>query len=171
VRLRDQLQAASAPTRATEDGWTWLSTGDAASLAEMPPDWRLLVDQARFDEIGVVVVKKDGSAIRLFRTADRLQDNWAPGGVLRFDIAPAGSEVRELYLGFKGADDLSLMRKVNAVSRDRAAVLDARWLVLMGVFTGLLVSAFVYNLLVYAGSATPSSAGTSAGSRSCSRTA
>jgi diguanylate cyclase (GGDEF)-like protein len=151
VRLRDQLQVAAAPPNFTEDGWVWLSLENASVLDRMPSDWRLLVDQVRFDEVAVIVVRQEGRTVRLFRTADQLEHNWAPGGVLRFDIEPAGGEIQELFLGFKAVDDLSLMRKVTAVSRERASILDARWLVLMGIFTGLLVSAFVYNLLVYAG--------------------
>ncbi len=55
-----------------------------------------------------------------------------PGGVLSFDIEPAGRDIRKLSLGFRAVDDISLMRKVTAVSRERAAAaLDARWLVLM----------------------------------------
>jgi diguanylate cyclase (GGDEF)-like protein len=151
VRLREQMQVAETPANSEEDGWTWLTLENADALEGMPADWRLLVDQVRFDAVGVIVVKHDGQAIRQFRTASQLQHHWAPGGVLKFDVRPPGSEIRQIHLGFKAIDDLALMRKVTAVSGSRAAVLDARWLVLMGTFTGLLVSAFVYNLLVHAG--------------------
>jgi diguanylate cyclase (GGDEF)-like protein len=151
VRLREQLQVASAPAGTAPEGWTWLSVDNPAALESMPSDWQLLVDQVRFSEVGVIVEHRDGRTTRLFRTAGHLQHHWAPGGVLKFAIQRPGNEIRALHLGFRNLDDLSLMRKVTAVSRERAAILDARWLVLMGVFTGLLVSAFVYNLLVYAG--------------------
>ncbi len=151
VRLREQLRAAAVPPSSRGEGWTWLSLENRGSLDPLPSDWRLLVDQVRFREIGVIVVEQDGRTTRLFRTADELRRNWAPGGLLTFDVRPPGNEIRELYFGFRDLDDLSLMRKVTAVSRERAAILDARWLVLMGVFAGLLMSAFVYNLLVYAG--------------------
>jgi diguanylate cyclase (GGDEF)-like protein len=151
VRLRDQFQVAAAPANTVDEEWTWLTLESPEALSGMPADWRLLVDQVRFDAIAVVVVQRDGRTIRQVRSADRLQHNWAPGGVLRFDVGPPGREIRQLHLGFKALDDLALMRKVTAVSAERAAVLDARWLVLMGTFAGLLLSAFVYNLLVHAG--------------------
>jgi diguanylate cyclase (GGDEF)-like protein len=155
VRLREHLQVAAAPAGARHHGWTWLSVDNAGALDGLPSDWQLLVDQVRFEDIGVVAVTRDGRTIRHFRTARQLQRNWAPGGVLKFDIRLPGSEISKLYLGFRALDDLSLMRKVTAVSRERATILDARWLVLMGVFSGLLMSAFVYNLLVYAGQRHP----------------
>jgi diguanylate cyclase (GGDEF)-like protein len=151
VRLREHMQVAEVSASSAGDGWTWLTLEDAAALGPMPADWRLLVDQVRFEAIAVIVVKHDGQAIRQVRTAGQLQHNWAPGGVLKFDVRPPGSEIRRVHLGFKALDDLALMRKVTAVSGERAATLDARWLVLMGAFTGLLVSAFVYNLLVHVG--------------------
>ncbi|HEU4651693.1 MAG TPA: diguanylate cyclase, partial [Croceibacterium sp.] len=151
VQLRDQLRIAPAPTGSVEANWTWLAVDNAGALDPMPADWRLLVDQVRFDEVGVVVVEEGGRTTKLFRTADRLQGNWAPGGLLAFDIRPPGRAIARLYLGFKAIDDVSLMRKVTAASHARASTLEARWLGLMGVFTGLLVSAFVYNLLVHAG--------------------
>src|SRR5690606_8838698 len=54
-------------------------------------------------------------------------------------------------VGFNRIDDLALMRKVTAASPNQTAALEARWLVLMGLFCGLLISSFAYNLLVNAG--------------------
>ncbi|MEP9403162.1 putative bifunctional diguanylate cyclase/phosphodiesterase [Sphingomonas silueang] len=137
--------------RATRgDGWLWLRL-DAAKLAHLPPDWHLLVDQARFDAIGVVTIGPTG-VTRATWAADGLAGHWAPGGMLRFPMAVPGGEVRELYLGFQRIDDLSLMRKVGAVSAGEQQEADARWLLLMGIFAGTLLSALLYNLVINTGS-------------------
>jgi diguanylate cyclase (GGDEF)-like protein len=147
VQLRGEL----AVTEQRDGEWTWLTLRDPRALHEMPAGWQLLVDQVRFADIAVVATAADGSVERQTFSADRLQENWAPGGLLKFEIAAPGSAVRTLSLGFHRIDDLSLMRKVTAAAPHRAATLEARWLVLMGLFTGLLVSAFAYNLVVHAG--------------------
>lgn len=156
VGLRNRLSVASAPDGWTNNNdWTWLSTDRTAQLRALPPQWHLLVDKVRFKQVAVVVVRQNGTRIETIRSAAYLQNNWAPGGVLKFDIGTPGSDVKKLYIGFNALDDLSLMRKVTAASPAAVAAMNARWLVLMGLFAGLLVSAFVYNLLVYAGQRQP----------------
>ena len=86
-----------------------------------------------------VAAAADGSVQRKVLGAGELQGNWAPGGLLEFEIAAPGREIRELAIGFHRIDDLSLMRKVTAATPRHATMLEARWLVLMGLFTGLLV--------------------------------
>ena len=149
AQLRDDL--AVTPRAAADAEWIWLTVRDPASLREMPGGWQLLIDQVRFEDVAVVVTAADGSVERHVLGADELHDNWAPGGVLRFEIAAPGRSVRGLAIGFHRIDHLPLMRKVTAAAPRRAAALEARWLVLMGLFTGLLVSAFAYNLVVHAG--------------------
>ena len=136
-----------APTQGR--GWIWLRL-DAARLRDLPPYWTLLVDQTRFDRIAVLVGTADGLQ-RIDRTPGALRDHWAPGGLLQFTIAPRGSAVDALYLGFRDIDDLSLMRKVVAIPAPAQARTDMRWLLLMGIFAGTLLSALLYNLVIHTG--------------------
>ena len=144
-----QLRGDLSVTEASD--WTWLTLRDPAALRDMPAGWRLLVDQVRFEKIAVAVTTTDGSVQRQEFGAGQLRENWAPGGLLKFEIAAPGRSVSELKIGFRSIDDLSLMRKVTAAAPHHATMLDARWLMVMGVFAGLLMSAFVYNLFVAAG--------------------
>src|SRR5688572_26682325 len=146
VQLRPQMTVA-----ATADDWTWLTLEDPVPLRAMPAGWHLLVDQVRFRRIAVVATGTDGRTWRTERRADQLGAHRAPGGLLKFEPGLPGRDIRSLAIGFERIDDVSLMRKVTAASPRQAAALEARWLILMGVFTGLLVSAFAYNLFVYAG--------------------
>jgi len=146
VHLRQQLDAVP-----TAGGWTWLELRDPQALREMPENWQLAVDQVRFSEIAIVATTTDGRMQTIARTANRLENNWGAGGVLKFSVTPSGKDIRGLAIGFRDLDDLALMRKVTAATPARAAELEGRWLILMGVFAGLMVSAFAYNLLVHAG--------------------
>ena len=136
-----------APTRGK--GWIWLRL-DAARLHDLPPYWNLLVDQTRFDRIAILVGSANGLH-RIVRTSGALRDHWAPGGLLQFTIAPRGDAVDALYLGFRNIDDLSLMRKVVAIPAPVQARTDARWLLLMGIFAGTLLSALFYNVVIHTG--------------------
>ncbi|MDF2495872.1 EAL domain-containing protein [Sphingomonas sp.] len=129
--------------------WLWLRL-DHDRLNGLAPGWHLLVDQTRFDKISVLVVDGQGTH-RSTWSANDLGDNWAPGGLLSFPVASAGSDTRALYLGFRKLDTLSLMRKVLAVSPATAVRDDSRWLILMGLFTGALLSALLYNAVIHAG--------------------
>jgi len=138
---------ADAPSRGSE--WTWLKL-DATRLATLPAHWDLLVDQTRFERISVIVVGRAGTT-RLDRTAHELRGHWAPGGLLKFNIAQPGRDIRGLYLGYRRIDDLSLMRKVVAQPGAVMTGTDIAWLVLMGVFAGTLLSALLYNLVIHTG--------------------
>lgn len=138
---------AQAPTRGED--WLWVRL-DTTHLAALPAGWDLLIDQTRFDRIGLLVVTRDGT-IRRSLSYDELKDHWAPGGLLKFVVGPPGRDVRGLYLGFRHIDDLSLMRKVVARPGGVMHGADVGWLVLMGLFTGTLLSAFLYNLVIHAG--------------------
>jgi diguanylate cyclase (GGDEF)-like protein len=155
VPLRDRFEVVSPPIAVqsldTQDNWTWLELRDAPSLRAMPADWLLLIDQVRFRTIRVVAETADGETQDIALGADRLDGHWAAGGLLKFTIAAPGREIRHLWIGFERIDDVSLMRKVTAATPERAATLEARWLLLIGTFAGLLVSAFTYNLFVHAG--------------------
>src|SRR5690606_7759863 len=112
---------------------------------------RLLIDQVRFQDIAVVAVASDGTVERQVLGAAELERNWALGGLIRFDITTSGESVRELAVGVNRLDDPALVPKLAAASPEQAAALAARWLVLMGLFCGLVISGFAYNLFVNAG--------------------
>jgi diguanylate cyclase (GGDEF)-like protein len=131
------------------DNWLWLRL-DASRLHSLPPNWKLLVDQIRFDRIAVVVTSRSGS-VRQTTMHSELKDHWAPGGLLKFMIEPPGRDVRGLYLGFHHLDDLSLMRKIVATPGSATSVGDVTWLLLMGIFTGTLLSALLYNAVIHTG--------------------
>jgi diguanylate cyclase (GGDEF)-like protein len=130
-------------------GWLWLKL-DAARLTSLPPGWRLLIDQTRFVRIALLV-ETDGGLRRIIRSANDLDGHWAPGGVLQFSVPVPGRDIRGLYLGFERIDDLSLMRKLRAMTPAQQADDAAAWLMLMGVFAGTLLSALIYNIVIYAG--------------------
>jgi len=131
------------------DAWLWLRL-DAAQLADLPRGWQLMVDQTRFDRIAVLVVEGQEAA-RITRTHTQLAEHWSPGGLLKFVIEAPGRQVTGLYLGFEKLDDLSLMRKIIATTATAEAATSARWLLLMGLFAGTLLSALLYNLVIYTG--------------------
>ncbi|WP_294393712.1 EAL domain-containing protein [uncultured Sphingomonas sp.] len=133
------------------DGWTWLRVDGVSALRALPPGWQLLVDQTRFDRIAIIAVSADGDSQRIVRGAEDLARNWSPGGLLRFTVDAPGADLTALYIGFSRLDDLRLMRKVTAATPRQAAHDDARWLLLIGLFVGALLSAFAYNLLIYTG--------------------
>src|SRR5687768_8891285 len=82
-----QLRRDLSVTAASETGWTWLELRDPQALREMPAGWQLLIDQVRFEKIAVKVTAADGSVQRQELGADQLEGNWAPGGLLKFEIA------------------------------------------------------------------------------------
>jgi diguanylate cyclase (GGDEF)-like protein len=133
------------------DGWVWLKLRDPAALHVMPAGWQLLVDQSRFDALAALAVADDGTVQRMTLTRDTVAGHAAPGGTLRFTVERPGARVAALYVGMRRLDDLSLMRKLSAASPDAAMTLDHRWLGLMGIFAGAILSAFAYNLLIYTG--------------------
>ena len=134
-------------------GWLWLKL-DASRLRSLPPRWNLLVDQTRFREMAVLVEDAGGLHRLTFEHSD-LRRHWAPGGLLRFPIMTGGGAIRSLYLGFNRIDDLSFMRKIVAVPEPEQAGVDARWLLLMGLFAGTLSSALLYNLVIHTGRRPP----------------
>jgi diguanylate cyclase (GGDEF)-like protein len=146
IRLHDRLEVSHAPGR-----WTWLKLRDPASLRTLPHRWVLHVDQVRFERIAVILTARDGHVERYVLGAGELGHNWAPGGLLEFPMRTAGTEVASLQVGFEGIDSPALLRKVSALTPSEDDRADDGWWLLMGVFAGLLVSAFVYNLLIYAG--------------------
>lgn len=136
-----------AQTRPDNLRWTWLRLNQAA-LRNLPANWKLLVDQSRFDRVMLITVQNSGATQKRIWTQSGLQDLGAPGGVLRFAIAPAGNDVQALYLGFDHLDDVSLVRSIVAATAAEAGRSRDRWLILMGVFAGTLLSAFAYNALI-----------------------
>ncbi|WP_254784545.1 bifunctional diguanylate cyclase/phosphodiesterase [Sphingomonas sp. OK281] len=141
----------NAPSQSAE--WLWLKL-DASRLLSLPPRWNLLVDQTRFSEMAILVGDSRGLHRRTFNQR-ALQTHSAPGGLLRFSVTAGTRDVRVLYLGFKNIDDLSFMRKVVAVPEAEQGRIDARWLLLMGLFAGTMCSALLYNLVIHTGRRPP----------------
>lgn len=138
------------PDAATQgEGWVWLRL-DHRRLKALPAHWQLLVDQTRFDRIAVLLWDTDGVR-QSTRAQAELENHWAPGGLLQFVIETPGNDVRALYLGFRKLDDLSLMRKIVAVPASAQVAADGRWLLLMGLFAGTLLSALLYNFVIHTG--------------------
>lgn len=145
--------ACAAPPEAARyrDGWVWLRLPADAPLDGLKRGWTLMTDQGRFDQVAMVARMRDGSSKAILLDGADLKGHWAPGGMMRFVIDRAGSEVRDVQVGFLRLDDLSLMRKLSIASAGKALRLYAAWLLLIGVFAGALISAFAYNLLIYTG--------------------
>lgn len=135
VVAADYRCGSKAPT--DSEAWLWLRL-EASRLRELPPGWRLLVDQARFDEIAVLVVS-DGVMVRRTASASAMHGDGAIGGLLKFKVEPSGRGIDGLYLGYRRIDDLSLMRKIVAKPATPMDGSDATWLLLMGVFAGTLL--------------------------------
>jgi diguanylate cyclase (GGDEF)-like protein len=133
------------------NGWVWLRLPADAPLGGLPKNWHLMTDQGRFDQVAMVARMRDGSSQSVTREAGNLRGYWAPGGMMRFVIERPGRDVRDIQVGFLRLDDLSLMRKLSVASNGESLKLYAKWLLLIGVFAGALLSAFAYNLLIYTG--------------------
>ncbi|EIZ78996.1 diguanylate cyclase domain protein [Novosphingobium sp. Rr 2-17] len=133
------------------NGWIWLKVRDPARLSAMPANWQLLTDQVRFARMVTIVVDRDGSMQQRTLTPHTIGENWALGGNLRVPSQRPGSHVQAIYVGYDRLDHVSLMRKLSVASPESALRLDRAWLGLMGVFGGAILSAFVYNLLIYTG--------------------
>jgi len=146
--LRGDFRQVASQTNAD---WTWLELNDTALLADLPADWVLQIDQVRFSRIAVIATSADGDVHRTERSSGDIADIWRPGGVMAFTVAPRGAELARLQLGIENIDDLHLLRKITALTPTAAARTEARWLLLMGIYAGLLVSALAYNLFVFAG--------------------
>jgi diguanylate cyclase (GGDEF)-like protein len=158
VSLRTHLVEAPGPvlgqvkTAETVDGrWTWLSLHDVSFIEQMPARWQLLIDQERFSRIAIVTVTKDGVQHRIERGQYELAENSAVGGLLRFPIPWRGDQIRSLSIGFKDLSNQSLIHKVSAMDEGGFAAFQAKWLFVIGLFAGLLTSAFVYNLFINIG--------------------
>lgn len=142
---------AEPPYARYRNAWVWLKVQDPSRLAALPANWKLLVDQARFARLSVIVVNTDGSVQQRTLAPRAMGDNWALGGSQRFTVHRPGAQVKAVYVGFLKLDGLSLMRKLSAIGPHNARRLDNLWMGLMGVFGGAILSAFAYNLLIYTG--------------------
>lgn len=130
-------------------GWTWLALRSTAPLTHLPANWRLTVDQARFARMAVVLIGKNGTASVSHLSADQVSNNWALGGRLQFTMASSGADVAQLYIGFAAIDSMSLMRSVQAATTDDFAQQQQNWLLLIGIYIGVLLSALVYNFFLF----------------------
>lgn len=132
-------------------GWVWLKLRDPGALASLPSGWLLMTDQTRFARMTTLVVDTEGRVRTTTITPGTIRDHWALGGMLRFAMDRPGAQVRDVYIGYRDLDDLSLMRKLTAASPRDLLHLEGMWLGLMGIFAGAIFSAFAYNLLIYTG--------------------
>lgn len=145
VRRATYRCGTAAPSAAAQ-GWLWLRL-DATRLQGLQPGWRVAFDQTRFRKVALLVDTVEGSR-RTVLDHQALDGHWAPGGRLFFTINQPGTAVRGLYLGFAGIDDLSLIRRLDAQPADGPGSTDAPWLWIMGLFTGTVLSALCYNLVI-----------------------
>lgn len=133
------------------DGWIWLRLPPDAPLDGLGKGWHLITDQGRFDKMAMIARMRNGESQTVIVDPDNLYGRWAPGGMMRFPIEAAGRDVQDVQVGFLRLDDLSLMRKLSVANASEAFRLYGMWLLLIGVFSGALLSAFAYNLLIYTG--------------------
>ena len=145
VRQASYRCGARSPS-ATARGWLWLRL-ETNRLEGLQPGWRVAFDQTRFRKVALLVDTVDGSH-RTVLDQHALDGHWAPGGRLFFTINQSGAAMRGLYLGFEGIDDLSLIRRLDAQPADGPGSTDAPWLWIMGLFTGTVLSALCYNLVI-----------------------
>ncbi|MEO6386725.1 MAG: EAL domain-containing protein [Croceibacterium sp.] len=149
MTLATPAEAARLPQHGPD--WTWLVLRDPSQLSVMPGRWNLMIDEVRFARLSIVATGTGGAHLAFTRGADQLGPLAAPGAMLRVAVPIPGPQVRSLAIGFERIDDLSLLRKVTAAGPARTRTLEHRWLLTMGIFAGLLASAFAYNLFVPAG--------------------
>jgi diguanylate cyclase (GGDEF)-like protein/PAS domain S-box-containing protein len=134
-----------------QDRWVWLGLDRADRIAGIDGKWHLLIDQTRFQALDILVVHHDGTTQRIRRGATGFGDNWAPGGHLDFVIDRPGREIAGLYIGFDRIDHLPLMRKVDALDEHAYDRLAREWLLLIGLFAGVLGVSLAYNLFLAVG--------------------
>lgn len=147
-----QFDCARAPAYPTyARGWAWVKLRDPKALSSLPPGWLLLTDQSRFQRMTTLVVDTKGRLHTTTIAPGAIGDHWALGGMLRFAVDQPGADVRDVYIGYRNLDDLSLMRKLTAASPQSLLHLEGVWLGLIGIFAGAIFSAFAYNLLIYTG--------------------
>ncbi|WP_347302474.1 EAL domain-containing protein [Croceibacterium sp. TMG7-5b_MA50] len=171
VPLRDRLCHAHAPRSAAQDPaavarltyscgtrphsapgeWVWLRLRDRAALADMPAGWQLLSDQVVFTHHAVLVTGTDGSVQQRHFVPGQLTQNWAPGGLQRITVARPGANVGEIYLGYQGVPSMDTLHRVSAAAPSDLLLLGGRWLAVIGVFTGAIVTVLVFGLLVRPG--------------------
>jgi diguanylate cyclase (GGDEF)-like protein len=144
-----RIAACQQPPR--DDGWTWLRLTASPALAPLPADWRLLIDENRFDRIVVTATAHDGSVQRIERTPDTIGRDWAPGNALLFTIHSSGADLAALNIGFERLDGALFIRQVTALDAAAERLRSDRWLLLIGLFVGAVVSALAYNIVLYLG--------------------
>ena len=130
------------------DRWLWLRL-DTAAVAALPTRFELLVDQARFAFLRLIVVRSDGSSTQQTIDGSRLLSNqWALGGRLRFSV-PAGAPITAIYVGFDRLALFDTMRKIEARTPESFQRLQLRWFGLMGLFMGAVGASLVGSLFFY----------------------
>jgi hypothetical protein len=133
------------------DGWTEVELHPSAAISALPPNWRLVIDDNRFDRIVLTAIARDGRIQRIARDQDSLGPYWAPGNALSFPIAFPGKDLAKLTLGFERLDGPLFIRKLVAMDADAERDRSDHWLLLIGLFVGAVVSAIFYNVMIYVG--------------------
>jgi diguanylate cyclase (GGDEF)-like protein len=126
--------------------WTWFHV-DPVGIANVPAGWSLVIDNTRFAVIEVRVTHRGGVAV-LRRGQFELANNWTLGNNLRFTVPVPGRDVTHIDIGYRNLDSPGLMRTVKAMDDDGHDSYVLRWSVQVTLVTGVLFSAFVYNVFL-----------------------
>jgi diguanylate cyclase (GGDEF)-like protein len=127
--------------------WTGIAITPTPAVQNMPPGWRLLVDQSRFDRIRLSVAHSRG-VWQVERGVDQLSDLRSLGNHLSFGIPIAGAEVRGICLEMRQLDDAALFRSVKAATIAGEADFREGWLILIAIVAGVLLCALSYNMFL-----------------------
>lgn len=132
------------------DGWLWLRA-DHDDLKHLPADWRLLIDQTRFEAMRSIIVYADGRIIEHRFRSGRAGGHWAVGGFLHAEVPARTAPVTEVYLGIKHLVNLDTMRKVRVVSEGEFARTQTLWVALASAFAGVVIASLAYTSFLYTG--------------------
>ncbi len=133
--------------------WTWFDV-QGTNLADLPPEWTLLIDNTRFSAIEVQVVHADGT-FTVHRGQFELGDNWSLGNMLRFTVPVPGADIKTIRVGFRDIDYAGLVRTMKAMDDLSHKMFVQNWTVLIALIIGVLFSAFSYNVFLLTWLRTP----------------
>ena len=139
---------AGAP-RDFHERWLWLRAG-GADLHKLTSDWRLVVDQTRFESMRAIIVYDDGTVEHRFRSG-KAHGHWGVGGFLEFDVDARPMPVQEVYLGIERLVNLDTMRKVRAVAEPEFVRTQILWVAIASAFAGVVGASLAYTSFLYAG--------------------
>jgi diguanylate cyclase (GGDEF)-like protein len=139
--------ACPSPSDRREAGrWTWIDV-TPGDVAELPADWKLLIDNTRFSAMELQI-DHGGTTTIVRRGQFELGRNWSLGNNLMFTIPFVGSEVTGIRLGYRDMDSPKLMRRVVAMDQRAHDIHLMRWTTLIALVSGVLIAAFIYNMFL-----------------------